>query len=271
MSDRWANRLNTIQLLIVGLIIVAPIYWMVSSSLKPSAEVTAYPPELIFFDPTLENYRDLFATTPFFRYLFNSLVVAGGSTILGLALGVPAAFVVSWSRITWPAILCLAARMAPGMIFLLPWYMMFREVGLIGSHLSMVLAYSVITLPIAIWVMLPFFDQVPRTVLESAQVDGCGPLRTLWRVALPMVSSGLVVTTILCFVFSWNYFLFALILSDGDTKTLIAASFNFIGEGATSWGTLMAAATMIALPPLILAFLVQRWLVSGLVVGAVKG
>lgn len=270
MSDLWIRRFNAIQLTVVGIIILMPIYWMVGSSFKPPAEVTAYPPAFVF-EPTLENYRDLFSTTPFFRYLLNSMIVAGGSTILGLAFGIPAAFVVSWSRVNWPAVLVLAARMAPGMIFLLPWYMMFRHVGLIGSHLSMVLAYSVITLPIAIWVLLPFFDQVPRSILEAAQVDGCNTLRVLWRIAIPMVTSGIVVTTILCFVFAWNYFLFALILSTGETKTLIAASFNFIGEGATNWGTLMAAATMIALPPLLLAFIMQRWLVSGLVVGAVKG
>jgi multiple sugar transport system permease protein len=126
-------------------------------------------------------------------------------------------------------------------------------------------------MPIVVWVLLPFFDSLPRSVLESAQVDGCSVPRILWRIALPMVMPGLVVSSILAFVFSWNYFLFALVLSNSDTKTLIAASFNFIGEGATYWGALMAAATLIALPPLILAFIVQRRLVAGLAIGAVKG
>jgi multiple sugar transport system permease protein len=108
-------------------------------------------------------------------------------------------------------------------------------------------------------------------VFEAAQVDGCSVTRILWRIALPLVGSGVAVAAILAFVFSWNYFLFALVLSNGDSKTLIAAAFNFIGEGSTQWGALMAAATLIALPPLILAALVQRWLVSGLTLGAVKG
>jgi multiple sugar transport system permease protein len=120
-------------------------------------------------------------------------------------------------------------------------------------------------------VLLPFFDNIPRSVLESAQVDGCRSLQILLRIALPVVAPGLIVATILSFIFSWNYFLFALVLSNGDTKTLIAASFNFIGEGATYWGALMAAATLIALPPLVLAFIVQRRLVAGLALGAVKG
>jgi multiple sugar transport system permease protein len=243
---------------------------MVSSSFKTDAEVTAYPPDLIA-KPTLINYYNLFQSTPFGRFALNSVIITSGSTLLGLLLGVPAAFAVSWSRITWPAVLTLAARMAPGMLFLLPWFVMFRALGMIGSYWSMILAHAFITMPIIIWVTLPFFDSVPRSIIESAQIDGCAPLRILGRIAIPMVMPGISVATILAFVFSWNYFLFALVLTNSSTKTLIAASFNFIGQGSTSWGTLMAAATLIAVPPLLLALVVQRWLVSGLAIGAVKG
>jgi multiple sugar transport system permease protein len=269
-DDALIRRLNTLQIALVGLIILAPIAWMVLASFKPSAEVTAYPPKL-FFTPTLDNYRQLFGTTPFAHYTWNSLVITIGSTVIGIVLGVPAAFAVSWTRITWPATVTLLARMAPGTLFLLPWYVMFRELNLIGTYTALVVTHAVITMPIVIWVLLPFFDNIPRSVLESAQVDGCSVPRILWRIALPLVMPGLVVSAILAFVFSWNYFLFALVLSNGDTKTLIAASFNFIGEGASNWGALMAAATLIALPPLVLAFFVQRRLVSGLALGAVKG
>lgn len=269
-TDRWIRWLNTLQLVIAGVLIMAPTVWMVLSSFKPSFEVTAYPPTLIF-SPTLENYAELTRTTPFLSYAFNSLVVTVGSTALGLLFGLPAAFAVSWTRITWPAILTLAARMAPGTLFLLPWYVMFRQIGMIGSYTALILSHAVITLPIVIWVLLPSFDAIPRSVFEAAQVDGCSVTRILLRIALPLVASGVAVSAILAFVFSWNYFLFALVLSNGDTKTLIAAAFNFIGEGSTQWGALMAAATLIALPPLVLATLVQRWLVSGLTLGAVKG
>lgn len=143
--------------------------------------------------------------------------------------------------------------MAPGTLFLLPWYVMFRQIGMIGSYTALILSHAVITLPIVIWVLLPSFDAIPRSVFEAAQVDGCSVTRILWRIAMPLVASGIAVSAILAFVFSWNYFLFALVLSNGDTKTLIAAAFNFIGEGSTQWGALMAAATLIALPPLVLA------------------
>ena len=270
IDDVWVRRLNTLQLAVAGIIIMAPVVWMVLSSFKPSFEVTAYPPTLIF-SPTVENYGQLMQTTPFFSYAVNSLIVTVGSAGLGLLFGIPAAFAVSWTRISWPAILTLAARMAPGTLFLLPWYVMFRQVDLIGSYTALILSHAVITLPIVIWVLLPSFDSIPRSVFEAAQVDGCSVTRILWRIAIPLVGSGIAVSAILAFVFSWNYFLFALVLSNGDSKTLIAAAFNFVGEGSTQWGALMAAATLIALPPLLLATVVQRWLVSGLTLGAVKG
>lgn len=269
-SDRWIGILNALQLVIAGILVIVPTLWMVLSSFKQSFEVTAYPPTLIF-TPTLENYAHLSQTTPFLHYGINSLIVTIGSTLIGLVLGTPAAFTVSWTRITWPAIVTLVARMAPGTLFLLPWYIMFRHFDMIGSYWSLILTHAVITMPIVIWVMLPFFDTIPRSVFEAAEVDGCSPFTIFRRIALPLVSTGLAVSAILAFVFSWNYFLFALVLSNGDTKTLIAASFNFIGEGSTNWGGLMAAATLIALPPLILAVVVQRWLISGLTLGAVKG
>jgi multiple sugar transport system permease protein len=148
---------------------------------------------------------------------------------------------------------------------------MFSEVGLVGSHLVLILTHAAITLPIVIWVLLPYFDSIPRELVECAQIDGARPDQILGRVVLPVAMSGVVVASILSFIFSWNYFLFALVLSGVETKTAIVASFNFIGEGVTNWGALMAAAVVIALPPLLLTLVIQRRLVSGLAAGAVKG
>jgi len=161
--------------------------------------------------------------------------------------------------------------MAPGTLFLLPWFVLFSKLDLVGSYTVLILTHGAITVPVALWTLLPYFDAVPRALVESGQIDGCRPHSILLRIALPLVVPGIVVAAILCFVFTWNYFLFALALSGFDTKTAIVASFNFVGEGVTNWGALMAAASMIAMPPLILALLVQRRLVSGLAVGAVKG
>jgi multiple sugar transport system permease protein len=262
--------LMSLQVIVLCIVLFAPIAWMILASFKNRTEITKYPPE-IFFTPTLENYQHLFTRTDFLENTLNSFYVAGGSTALGLLLALPAAYAISWHRMTWPATLTLFARMAPGTLFLLPWFIMFSNVGLSGTHLALIITHAVITLPIALWTMLPHFDGLPRELTESAQIDGCSSLKILILIALPIVMPGLIVAIILSFIFSWNYFLFALALSGISSKTAIVASFNFIGEGVTNWGALMAAATVIAVPPIILTFLIQRKLVAGLSFGAVKG
>jgi len=262
--------LMSLQVIVLCIVLFAPIAWMILASFKNRTEITKYPPEL-FFTPTLENYQHLFTRTDFVENTLNSFYVAGGSTVLGLLLALPAAYAISWHRMTWPATLTLFARMAPGTLFLLPWFIMFSNVGLSGTHTALIITHAVITLPIALWTMLPHFDGLPRELTESAQIDGCSSLQILTLIALPIVMPGLIVAIILSFIFSWNYFLFALALSGISSKTAIVASFNFIGEGVTNWGALMAAATVIALPPIILTFLIQRKLVAGLSFGAVKG
>lgn len=264
---RWADAVG---LLAVVVLLLAPVVWMGASAFKPRTEITAIPPRFLF-TPTLDNFRELFGRTDFVLNTWNSLVVAGGSTLLGLALALPAAFAIAWHRMGWPATALLLARMVPGNLFLLPWFLLFSALGLVGTHLVLILTHAAITLPVAVWILLPYFDAVPRELPESAQVDGARGWQVLLLVALPLVAPGVVVAAILCFVFSWNYFLFALVLSGYDTKTAIVASFNFVGEGMTNWGALMAAATVIALPPLVLTLLIQRRLVGGLAAGAVKG
>jgi multiple sugar transport system permease protein len=269
-SSRLINLLTGVQALVLMVVLFAPIAWMVLASFKNRVDITRYPPKLLF-EPTLDNYRELFIRTDFLDNTLNSFYVAGGSTLLGLALAIPAAFAISWHRLTWPATLTLFARMAPGTLFLLPWFIMFSSLGLAGSHVALIITHAVITVPIALWTLLPHFDGLPRELTESAQIDGCRSPQVLLWIAVPVVMPGVIVAVILSFIFSWNYFLFALVLSNIDSKTAIVASFNFIGEGVTNWGALMAAATVIALPPILLTLLIQRRLVSGLSFGAVKG
>ncbi|MBM3409013.1 MAG: carbohydrate ABC transporter permease [Betaproteobacteria bacterium] len=269
-SSRLINLLTGVQALVLMVVLFAPIAWMILASFKNRVDITRYPPKLLF-EPTLDNYRELFIRTDFLDNTLNSFYVAGGSTLLGLALAIPAAFAISWHRLTWPATLTLFARMAPGTLFLLPWFIMFSSLGLAGSHVALIITHAVITVPIALWTLLPHFDGLPRELTESAQIDGCRSPQVLLWIAVPVVVPGIIVAVILSFIFSWNYFLFALVLSNIHSKTAIVASFNFIGEGVTNWGALMAAATVIALPPTLLTLLIQRRLVSGLSFGAVKG
>lgn len=270
MSKRHLGRLSLIvQTVVACAVFLVPMAWMLLSSLKPSIGVAAYPPTLRF-TPTLENYDYLFRSADLLRYLMNSIIVAAGSTALGLVLALPAAFAISWHRVSWPASLVLFTRMAPGTLFVLPWFVMFTGIGLIGSHSVLVLTHTVITVPLILWVLTPYFDQVPRSLFESAFIDGSSPMGCLARIGIPLVLPGIVVASILAFINSWNYFLFALILGNVETTTLIVLSFHFIGEGSTNWGALMAAAVIIAAPPVLMMFVVQRGLISGLTGGAVK-
>ncbi len=259
-----------IQYLVVALIILLPIAWMLMSSFKPSAAVTAYPPK-IGFQPTGTNYVRLFKTVPYAQFTINSIIVAGGSTLLGLLLAVPAAFAVSWYRRSWPTGVALLARMAPGGLYLLPWYIIFNSLHMTGTYAVLILTHTVITMPLILLIMSSFFDEIPRDVLECGLVDGNTLGGVILRLAIPLGAPGMVVSTILTFITSWNYFLFALVLSNLKTTPLTVAAFRFVGEGVTDWGMLMAASTVLALPPLLLAFVVQKWLIRGLTFGAVKG
>jgi multiple sugar transport system permease protein len=269
LPARIGAVLDVVQIAIVAVVFLAPVLWMVSAGFKDSETVTAIPPVLLF-RPTLADFHTVLTTMPFLRFGLNSLIVAGGSTLVGVLLGLPAAFAVSWNRMHWPALLMLAARMAPGALFLLPWFVMFSAIGAAGSFWVLIVTHAAITLPLALWTMLPFFDALPRSLVEAGRIDGCSDTTLLLRVVLPLVGPGIAVSSILCFVFAWNYFLFSLVLSDIHSRTLIVAAFNFVGEGVTDWGALMAAATLIALPPVLVTFLGQRWLIAGLTAGAVK-
>ncbi|MGH7078848.1 MAG: carbohydrate ABC transporter permease [Acetobacteraceae bacterium] len=258
------------QMLLVAVVVLVPVIWMVSASFKEPSAVTAYPPQFLFH-PSLRNYAKLVETVPFARYALNSLIIASGATVIGIGLGVPAAFAISWNRLNWPAVTLLVARMAPGALFLLPWFVMFSRIHAVGAFWVLIITHAVITLPLAVWTMLPALDALPRSIVEAAMIDGAGDLSLLIRVVCPLVAPALAVSVILCFVFTWNYFLFALVLSGFSSTPLVVAAFNFVGEGVTDWGALMAAATMIALPPVVLTFLVQKQLAEGLAAGAVKG
>lgn len=262
--------LGYLQIGIVLAVLLFPIFWMVSSSLKNNVDIIAYPPRLLTI-PTLDNYRHLFGNYPFVRYTVNSAIIVFGSTALGLVLGVPAAYAAARYRMYSYAFLTLVARMAPGILFLLPWYVVAINLHITDNYLSLIAAHTVVTMPVIIWLMISFFEELPVEVEESGLMDGCNRWQVLTHIAIPMALPGLSVSAILAFIFSWNYFLFALVLSGFNTAPLTVAAFNFIGVAAVDWGGLMSAATMISLPPLILLLFVQRWLVRGLTAGAVKG
>ena len=243
--------------------------WMVMTGLKTGVQNIAYPPEFIF-TPTLENYQAVFQQHNFLRYLMNSLIIAGLATGISLLLGLPAAYSIAKYRQGKIGIMILLARMTPFVSYLLPWYIIFRYLKLIDTYTALTLTHLIITLPMVTWLMVAFFESVPADLEDAAMIDGCSRLQSFVMIVLPLVRNGIATSAIMAFIFSWNQFLFSLILSGPQTKTVPVAVYSFISYGKIDWAGIGAAATLIVLPVSIFAFFVRRTIVQGLTMGALK-
>jgi multiple sugar transport system permease protein len=245
--------------------------WMLSLSLKNELDNTAWPPVFIPDPPTLDNYRDVFARNDFLLYAWNSVVVSFSATGFALLVGVPAGYGIARMRAMRAAALILIARITPGLSYLIPLFLLFQWLELTGSLLPIVISHLVITVPIVVWVMISFFEGLPGELEEAALVDGA----TLWQafrhVALPLARPGITVATILAFIFSWNNFVFAMVLAGRETRTLPVAVNNMLTFEQISWGPLSAAALLVTLPVLLLTLVAQKQIVTGLTAGGVKG
>lgn len=275
VSKPWRAFAKTAGFYGLVLVVMLPtafvFYWMITLSLKPQIEAAAFPPSFFHFTVTFKGYMEVFAKHAFLLYTWNSLVVAVGTTLLGLLVGLPAAYsIAQWKQHTL-ALTILVARIIPGISYLIPWYILFRNLRMVDTYTALILTHLVVGLPITIWVMIGFFEDIPPDLREAALIDGCTDYGAFWRVAIPLVKPGVVATAILAFIFSWNNFLFSVILAGRNTRTLPIAVFNMIGYEEINWGPLAAAATLITLPVIILTLIIQRHIVTGLTFGAVKG
>jgi len=270
---------------------VFPIYWTIASSLKTPADVFAMPPKW-FFTPTTHNYEVVFglkiptelegiteeqagaAQSQFPRYLLNTVIISLGSTLLSLALGCGAAYALARAKLrSRQAILLsvLVTRLIPPVVILVPIYILWRNMGLLNSHLGMILAFLTFNLPFTIWIMHSFFVELPVELEEAAMVDGCSRTQTLIKIVLPLAAPGLAATSVFLVLGAWNEFLFASVLAGGDARMLAPSILAYITDKAILWGRLYAASSVILLPVLILTFLVQRFMGRGLIGGALKG
>ncbi len=269
-SQVLGNLLYALALLLVAAFLLAPFLWMVLNAFKTPLQVIRLPPELIF-QPTLRNFENVFGTQNFMRYIMNSIIIAGGCTLIGLLIGLPAAYSIARFRQNRLAIVILMARMVPGITFLVPLFIIFRTLGMVDTYTSLILAHMLVGLPFIVWVMVPFFESIPRELTEAAVMDGASALRAFVMVVLPLSGPGIVTAAILSFVFSWNNFMFSIVLASSRTRTVPVAIYNFISYAQIDWGGLMAAAVVITLPVLVLAIVTQRYVIRGLTAGAVKG
>jgi len=260
---------QTLLLLALTLFLVL---WLIQLSLKVESEAFRMPPQLIFW-PTLENYVALFQGK-FARSFGNSLVVSVATTLISLVLGVPAAYALSRAGFQADkgiALWVLTTRMAPPIAFAIPFFLTYRYLGLIDTLLGLMIIYLTFNLSLVIWMMRTFFDGLPRSLEEAAEIDGAGPWGAFLRITLPLAGPGLATTAIFCFLFAWNDFFFALVLTRSQAQMAPVAIVNFMNYEGWEWGKIAAGGTLIMLPVVIFSLLVRRYLIRGLTAGAIKG
>lgn len=257
-------------LLLVLAVFVFPFFWMALNSFKTHEKILEYPPAIVF-SPTIANFRNVFQQTPFFQYTWNSVLVSFGSVGVGMLLGLPAAYGIARHGHRTLALSILVCRMIPGISFLVPWFILFRALGLIDTFTGLVIAHLVITVPLITWIMIGFFEEVPLELEEAARIDGCSRVGVFLRIAVPLVRPGLVSAGILALIFAWNSFLFPLILAGVRTKTLPVVVYSFMTFDYLDLGGIYAASTLITLPVIIMVLLVQRQFIRGLTIGGLKG
>ena len=262
-----------LAIFVVMVYFMTPIIWLVSTSFKNFIDAFALPPKIIF-KPTMENYARVLGNADFLRYMLNSIVIAASSTAICLLLGVPAAYAVGifeFKRKNDFSFLVLSLRIAPPIMSLLPMYIIFSNLSLIRTKVPLIFMYTLMNLPLAIWILPVYFRDIPRELYEAAIIDGCGEFFAFARIMLPLARGGIAATTILCFMNAWNEFLYALVLSGGPNQTLPVAVTSFMTFQGTQWGSMSAAGTIIMLPMLVFATFVQKYFAKGMTLGAVKG
>jgi multiple sugar transport system permease protein len=273
---RGTPRLSTIliytQTILLLAITLFPVLWLLQLSLKVESEAFRMPPKL-WFVPTFENYLALLQGK-FARSFGNSLVVSVATTLISLLLGVPAAYALSRAGSQADkgiALWILTTRMAPPIAFAIPFFLTYRYLGLIDTLVGLIVIYLTFNLSLVIWMMRTFFDGLPRSLEEAAEIDGATPWGAFLRIALPLAGPGLATTAIFCFLFAWNDFFFALVLTRSRAQMAPVAIVNFMNYEGWEWGKIAAGGCMIMLPVVAFSLLVRRYLIRGLTAGALKG
>jgi multiple sugar transport system permease protein len=244
--------------------------WMLSLSVKTEVDNTAYPPIFVPDHPTLANFVQVFTENSMGLYFWNSIVVSGLATLVALAVGIPAGYGIARTQAHKLTVLILIARMTPALSYLIPLFTVFQLLGLNNTLTALVITHLVITVPIIVYVMAGHFETLPKELEEAALIDG-GSVWTSFRyVALPLARPGIVVATILAFIFSWNNFVFGAVLAGRATRTLPAAVYNVLTFEQLAWGPLAAAALVVTVPVLLLTIVIQKEIVVGLTHGGVK-
>jgi len=250
-----------------------PIIWMVTTSFKQRAEAFKLPPDWIF-TPTLENYVWVLTRSTLPRCYVNSMIAGFGSVLLASLIGIPAAYALArfeMKRKEDIAFFILTARMGPAIGFMIPFFLMWKTLGMLDNIFALILTYLTFNIPITLWMMRGFFQAIPRDIEEAAMVDGCTRFQVFFKIVLPLVRTGMLATFTLCLIFSWIEFPFALVLTYTSSVTLPVSVTQFITHQGIQWGQMTAAAVLISLPVIIFAIAAHKYIVRGLTFGIIKG
>ncbi len=271
MRSRTGSKIVSSSLILLVIIVFSfPLIWMLIGSFKTQTQIMSTD-SFFLFQPTGDNYRSVFQEHHFLKYIINSLIVAVGSTIGALLLGLPAAYGIARYRLSGLGIIILVARIVPGVTFIIPWFILFSKMNLVDTYTALILSHMLVSLPLITWIMISFFETLPTEIEEAGLIDGCSKSGVFAKIVLPISGPGVMTSSLLAIIFSWNNFMFSLILAGDKTKPLPIAMFNFISYTEINWGALLAASCTITLPVLFIALVAQKYVVSGLAAGAVKG
>jgi multiple sugar transport system permease protein len=269
------SGVEIVLLALFAIVMLFPVLWMLETALKDTKDIYAVPAKLVNFTPTLEHFKDVFgADSPIKQGFINSIIVATASTVIATVLGVPAAW--AYSRFNIPAkkdqlFFILSTRFMPPVVVVIPIFLMFRDINLLDTLQGLILIYAVFNLPFTIWMMKGFVDEVPSEYEDAAMMDGYSRFEAFWRVTMPLLIPGIAATSVFALIFSWNEFVFAiLMITTPETRTAPPAIAGLIGGTTVDWGLIAASAMVFAVPVLLFAFLVRKHLVAGVTLGAVR-
>lgn len=265
----WLPRLI---LYIFAIWCLFPIYWIFLTALKTPLQAIARPP-LFAFVPTGENFIKVINNPDIWSYFFSSTIVAAGSSLLALAIGAPAAYILArfsfFGRGDYGFWL-LSTRMTPPVAMLIPFFVLYYQLGLLDTHLGLILAHVTLNLSIVVWLLRGFFAELPREIEEAAALDGNTYFQIFYKITLPLALPGLISVGILIFLLSWNEFLFALVLGDAAVRTVPVGLYGFIGYQSIAWAELSASASLLIIPVIVFILIFQKHLIRGLTMGAYR-
>ena len=253
---------------------LGPFFWIVTTSLKGNEDFFAFPPVWIPAEPSLAHYVGLFTRSSGARYFTNSLVISSLSMIAALVVSLPTAYAIArWSfGGGLLSVFLLVLRMLPAIALIIPIYIMYKMLGLTNSYLGLVAVYTVVYIPFAVWLLVGFLRDFPVEIEEAAMIDGCSRLRALIQVVVPIIAPGMAVVALFAFIAIWNEFLFAVVLTGIETKTMMVLVTSFTSGGTDMfYGEASASVVLGVLPAFAVAFMLQRYLVKGLALGGTKG